>query len=66
MTVYVIMIAKKLAYFINLSTTTKMQSFPCIMGNPMIKYMDILSLFYVGIISGYKNLGGWMFFTLFS
>ena len=34
---------KKCANFINLSTTTKMQSFPCALGKMVMKSMDILS-----------------------
>ena len=34
---------KKCANFVNLSTTMKMQSFPCVLGNPVMKSMDIIS-----------------------
>jgi hypothetical protein len=34
---------KKCANFVNLSTTMKMQSFPCALGKPVMKSMDILS-----------------------
>jgi hypothetical protein len=43
---------KKSANFVNLSTTMKMQSLPCSLGNPVIKSMEILSHFFSGMGSG--------------
>ena len=43
--VYQAKMAKKWAYFVNWSTTTKMQSLPYTMGNPVMKSIEMLSHF---------------------
>ena len=45
----------KCAYFVSRSTTTKIQSLPCTMGNPVMKSIDMLSHFPSGMGRGYNN-----------
>ena len=49
---------KKCANFVNLSTTTKMQSFPCVLGNLVMKSMDMLSHLCYGMGRGCSSLVG--------
>jgi hypothetical protein len=57
---------KKCANFVNLSITTKMKSFPCALGNPVMKSMDILSHLCSGICRGCNSPAGCMCSSLFS
>jgi hypothetical protein len=57
---------KKCANFVNLSTTMKMKSFPYALGNPMMKFMDILSHLCSGIGRGCNSPAGCMCSSLFS
>jgi hypothetical protein len=50
--------AKKCANFVNLSTTTNMQSFPCVFGSPVMKSMDMLSHLCSGMGKGCNSPAG--------
>ena len=50
--------AKKCAYFVNLSTTTKIQSFPFTLGSSIMKSIEILSHLCSGIDRGCSNSTG--------
>lgn len=50
--------AKKCVYFVNLSTTTKIQSFPFTLGSPVMKSIQILSHLCFGVGSGCNNPTG--------
>jgi len=49
---------KKCAYFVSLSTTTKIQSFLFTLGNPVMKSIEILSHFCSSIGKGCSNMAG--------
>jgi hypothetical protein len=57
---------KKCEKFVNLSTTTKMKSFPYALGNPVMKSMDILSHLCSGIGKGCNSPAGCVCSYLFS
>jgi hypothetical protein len=57
---------KKCENFINLSTNKKMQSFPCALGNPVMKSMDILYHLCSGIARGCNCPTGCVCSSLFS
>jgi hypothetical protein len=57
---------KKCANFLKLSTTMKMKSFPCALGNPVMKSMDILSHLCSRIGRGYNSPVGCVCSSLFS
>jgi hypothetical protein len=49
---------KKCANFVNLSTNTKMQSFPYALDNLVMKSMDMLSHFFYGMDKGCNSPAG--------
>jgi hypothetical protein len=57
---------KKCANFVNLYTTTSMQSFPCVFDNPMMKSMDMLSHLCSVMGKGCNSPAGCMCSSLFS
>jgi hypothetical protein len=57
---------KKCANFVNLSTTTKIQSFPCVFGNPVMKSMDMLSHLFSGMGKGCSSPARCVCSSLFS
>jgi hypothetical protein len=57
---------KKYANLVNLFTTTKIQSLPCALGNPVMKSIDTLSHLCSGMGSGCNNLVGCVCSSLFT
>jgi hypothetical protein len=57
---------KKCANLVNLSTTTKIQSFPCALDNPMMKSIEILSHLCSGMGECCNRPTGWVCSSLFS
>jgi hypothetical protein len=57
---------KKCANLVNLSTTLKIQSFPCALGNHVMKSMKILSHLCFGMVKGFNSPTGWVCSSLFS
>jgi hypothetical protein len=57
---------KKCENFVNLSTTTKIKSFPCSLGKPVMKSMDILSHLCSGMGRGCNSPAGCVCSSLFS
>jgi hypothetical protein len=60
-----VVMEKKCANLVNLSTTTKIQSLPCALGNPVMKSMDMLSNLCSGMGSGCNNPAGGVCSSLF-
>ena len=55
----------KCAYFLNLSTTTMMESCClCVLGKPVIKTRDIISHFHSGTCKGCSKLAGCLCYVL--
>ena len=63
--VYRVDIENKCAYFVSRSTTTKMQSLPCTVGNPVTKSIEMLSHFPSGMGRGCNKPAGWFISPLF-
>jgi hypothetical protein len=57
---------KKCANLVNLSTATKIQSFPCALDNLVMKSMEILSHLCFGIGKGCSSPARWACSSLFS